>query len=239
MIWDEGTSVSMDGVQPFTKQPVALVGTAEKGYQSVQITVSSPGGHSSKPPIDGSSVGSRLGRILTAISASPPSPKLVPPTLDLLKGLAPLASAWMSPLLMAVGLVPYADNLLAHIMAAASAEAAALVRSTAAVTKVTAGIADNVLPQTGMINVNFRLLPGDTPDTAVEYAKSWLGRDSPFANVTIAHKMNKPQAKVTDATGPHFGLVKAAIQLAWRFDGPQGEQPVNVLPILMPGRHMF
>jgi hypothetical protein len=37
VIIDEGTGLAMNGIAPFTKQPVALVGTAEKQLQSVQV----------------------------------------------------------------------------------------------------------------------------------------------------------------------------------------------------------
>lgn len=49
------------------------------------------------------------------------------------------------------------------------APAGVQVRTTAAPTIIQAGVADNVLPQTGTININFRLLPGDTADTVVQY----------------------------------------------------------------------
>jgi len=50
------------------------------------------------------------------------------------------------------------------------------VRSTAAVTQLQAGTADNVLPQTATVGINFRMLPGQTADTAVQITKGWLGR---------------------------------------------------------------
>ena len=37
------------GVVPNMKKDVALIGTAEKGYITVELMVNMPGGHSSKP----------------------------------------------------------------------------------------------------------------------------------------------------------------------------------------------
>jgi len=48
-------------------------------------------------------------------------------------------------------------------------------RTTAAVTNVSAGVADNVLPQQGIISINFRLLPGDTPQQLLEYLERVIG----------------------------------------------------------------
>jgi hypothetical protein len=37
IVWDEGVGISLDGLPPFTRQPLAFVGTAEKSYQSLQV----------------------------------------------------------------------------------------------------------------------------------------------------------------------------------------------------------
>ena len=47
-ILDEGMAVT-NGMVPFIKKPVALIGTSEKGYLSVRLIVEMPGGHSSTP----------------------------------------------------------------------------------------------------------------------------------------------------------------------------------------------
>jgi hypothetical protein len=51
----------VDGFQPYTSRPVALVSTAEKGYFSVRVRVTTQGGHSSVPPIDHTSAGTLAG----------------------------------------------------------------------------------------------------------------------------------------------------------------------------------
>lgn len=43
-------------------------------------------------------------------------------------------------------------------------------------TKLEAGTAANVLPQSATVGVNFRLLPGQTVDTVLQRVKGWLGR---------------------------------------------------------------
>lgn len=52
----------------------------------------------------------------------------------------------------------------------------AQVRTTCAVTRLQAGTAENVLPQTATVGLNCRLLPGHTPETAVGLVKGWLGK---------------------------------------------------------------
>ncbi len=48
-VLDEGLLIT-DGIMPNVSRPVALVGIAEKGYVSVELTAEGEGGHSSMPP---------------------------------------------------------------------------------------------------------------------------------------------------------------------------------------------
>uniref|UniRef100_A0A383VVP7 Uncharacterized protein n=1 Tax=Tetradesmus obliquus TaxID=3088 RepID=A0A383VVP7_TETOB len=235
MIVDEGIGLALAGVAPFTKQPVALVGTAEKQLQTVQVTVQSPGGHSSKPPIDGSTVGGQMGRLMAAVSAQPPPTKLVSPTREFMIAMADLAPAWLSLMLLAVKYVPFAGRLLAKMVSMASEEAAAVQSRPKAVTLAAAGVADNVLPQSGSVTINFRLLPGDTPQTALQLTRGWLGRDAAAANISMkGDKALQPMA-VADASGPHFAIMQDAIQAAWRLQGPQHNgKALPVVPMLLP-----
>ena len=49
LVLDEGMEVISKGNTPQLKQPLALIGVAEKGYASFQLIVEKPGGHSSAP----------------------------------------------------------------------------------------------------------------------------------------------------------------------------------------------
>jgi len=151
----------------------------------------------------------RMGRFLMRLTRNPASAKLVPPTREFVLGLSQLASAWLAPVFAAAKIFPVLGQVIASALASVDGVTAAMVRDTAAVTKIAAGVADNVLPQVGTIDVNFRLLPGSTPQTAAGYVKAWLGSDAQHANITLGEQ-SKPTA-VTDSEGPPFLLVKAAV----------------------------
>ncbi|MBU1821730.1 MAG: M20/M25/M40 family metallo-hydrolase, partial [Bacteroidetes bacterium] len=68
MVLDEGGTIKTDGVAGLN-QPVALIGIAEKGYTSVQLTAHGEGGHSSMPPAKTS-----IGMLATAIDNLQKSP---------------------------------------------------------------------------------------------------------------------------------------------------------------------
>ena len=49
MVLDEGGLIG-DGILPAISEPVALVGIAEKGFVTIQLSTRAAGGHSSLPP---------------------------------------------------------------------------------------------------------------------------------------------------------------------------------------------
>ena len=107
------------------------------------------------------------------------------------------------------------------------------VRTTAAVTGISSGIADNVLPPSGSINVNFRLLPGDSEASLYSYLEELI--DSDMKYVVLLPLGGQPASlasNVTAAGGRHFQLLKTAIQSVHSF---KGVGPPDVAPMLMTG----
>lgn len=108
----------------------------------------------------------------------------------------------------------------------------------AALTLLQAGVADNVLPQSAQLSINFRLLPGTPVPDTLAHVHRWLGRDEAHANVTLQPTGFLPST-VTDSQGAAFRLITAAIQEGWRFSQAAGVRfegtGVPVLPYLMPG----
>jgi carboxypeptidase PM20D1 len=135
---------------------VALIGTAEKGYVSLELRARAVGGHSSMPPPH-TAIG-ELAKALTRLEAQPMSGRIRGATADCFAFLVPelpfakrmlLANLWLFE--------PVAVHLLS-----ASPESNATVRTTTAETVIAGGVKDNVLPQEATATVNFRILPGDS-----------------------------------------------------------------------------
>ncbi|EFJ52829.1 hypothetical protein VOLCADRAFT_86190 [Volvox carteri f. nagariensis] len=89
MVYDEGGSIASDGFRPYSSRPLALIGTAEKGFATVNALISVAGGHSSLPPLDGSSAAAVAARLVTFIDRRPPPATLVEPVTTLLAATAP------------------------------------------------------------------------------------------------------------------------------------------------------
>lgn len=101
-------------------------------------------------------------------------------------------------------------------------------------TRLEAGVADNVLPQRGRLVVNARLLPGDTAADAIAHVRAAVApRDVARVSVAPLNGSASPPSQVTRADGAWFALLRRAVQEVWRVG--DGDEPVPVLPFLLPG----
>lgn len=140
-------------------QAILNVQTAEKVYISYRLTVRNRGGHSASPRADNAIYS--LASALTRIAAFRFPAEVTPTTRITLERSAPFAPDSISHLLRTVARVP--------IDTAAATRLTALggfnwLRTTCVATRLSAGHADNALPQTAQATVNCRLMPGS--DTA-------------------------------------------------------------------------
>ncbi len=140
---------------------MAMVALAEKTYITLTLHADGDGGHSSTPPKNNAVI--RLARAVTALHENPFEPQLVKPVAQRLEVVGPhiggiqgflFANQWLTkPVLLAA----MADDRTTN----------ALVRTTTAVTMFDAGIKENVISQKAQAKVNFRLLPGFTPEQLI------------------------------------------------------------------------
>ena len=81
------------------------------------------------------------------------------------------------------------------------------VRTTTALTMFNAGVKENVVPQRAEARVNFRLLPGDTPDMVVSHIESVV--DDPLVTISYDRWDNVPA--VADYQGSGFAVISQAV----------------------------
>ena len=183
---DEGLLV-LDGVMPGLKQPAALIGIAEKGYVSVQLTVSATPGHSSMPPPKGSSAIAMMAAALSNLEN-----KQMPAAI---RGVAGEMFDTLAPEMGGFSRVALSNLWLFGPLVQRQLEGAgstnAMLRTTTALTIVGAGNKDNVLPGLAEATVNFRLLPGDTQDSVMAHARQAIGNDKVQLKVGTAREASK------------------------------------------------
>ncbi|KAG2500867.1 hypothetical protein HYH03_001628 [Edaphochlamys debaryana] len=174
----------------------------------------------------------RLGAVL---ALAPPTPVLAEPVTDMLVAFVPYAPAWMRPLLAGAHSNKswFVNRLLAWAFRRLlSADTSAFVTNTVALTRMAAGVADNVLPQEATLKFNVRILPGSSPEAVGEYFKWAVGAARVNGEVKVLMEHSNPPSMVTPATGRHFKLLKQAIQETW---SEPGKPPLAVVPFLLTG----
>jgi len=169
-VLDEGLVVG-DGLIPGVEEPVALIGTAEKGWLTVELSAAGGGGHASMPPPH-----TAIGLLAAAISkleANPLTATIREPTSGLFVCVGPkmpfirrvvFANLWL-----------FEPLVLRQLTAAPATNAA--VRTTMAVTIAKGGTVDNVLPTSATAVVNARILPGETTDSVLQHVRRVIGDD--------------------------------------------------------------
>ncbi len=155
---------------------MAMVNIAEKGYLTLILQTTGEGGHSSNPPVV-STIG-RLANAVARIEAEPFPPRLVAPVEAMLEALAPEME---QPERMVFENLWLTGPLVARNMAGARTTAP-FVRTTTALTMFNAGVKENVVPQRAEARINFRLLPGDSPDMVVARIRELV--DDPLVEIS-------------------------------------------------------
>lgn len=154
---DEGGLVTQ-GAVPGVGGQMALIAPAEKGIVTLQLKVVGEGGHSSMPPNQTS-----IGVLAAAIAAleSNQFPRDFSHTQNFLEAVAdemPFATR-----LVMKNLWLFKPLVIRSL--AKDKQGQAGMRTTIAATMIAGGIKANVLPIDATAKVNFRILPGETPET--------------------------------------------------------------------------
>ena len=154
---DEGGLVTQ-GVVPGIDAPMALIAPAEKGIVTLQLKVIGEGGHSSMPPEQTS-----IGILAAAIAAleADQFPRDFSLTQSFLEAVADDMS--FANRLVMKNLWLFKPLVMGAFEGDKQAQAG--MRTTTAATMIKGGIKANVLPIDAAAKVNFRILPGETPDT--------------------------------------------------------------------------
>ena len=202
-VLDEGGAL-ITGLIPGVATPVALVGIAEKGYMTVELTAQAEGGHSSMPPKE-TAVGI-LAAGLTRLEHRQMPRAIRGPTADLFDYLGPempfaprliMANRWLFGGLLAsqFGSTPFGD---------------ALLRTTTAPTVLQAGVKENVLPATARGLVNFRILPGDSAGNVLEHVRAAIA-DARIAVRPLQETLSNPSG-VTSVDAEPFQLLARTVR---------------------------
>jgi len=164
MVLDEGGAV-VEGALPGLDRPLATLGIAEKGYMSVELTVEAAGGHSSQPPKE-TAIGI-LSHAVHNVESNPLPGGLAGSAQILLEHAGPEMGLTMRILLANL----WITSPLVESQLGGSPLMNAFMRTTTAPTIFEAGVKDNVLPAHARAVINFRIIPGGTTESVLEYVR--------------------------------------------------------------------
>lgn len=202
-ILDEGMVITSEMV-PMMSKPVALVGTSEKGYMTVELSCEVEGGHSASPQPE--TAISIISNAITRLTENRPEARLTKPVVDFIDYLGPEIS-WPAKIVFANRWL--FGGLIKKIYTG-TAPGNSLVRTTTAPTVLQAGEKENVLPMHARAVVNFRLLPGDTVDGLLAYIESVINDQRVHLKVNPGAYEAAPVSPV-DSRG--FALIHKTIKM--------------------------
>lgn len=169
-VLDEGGTF-VQGIIPDIDKTVALVGTAEKGFLTLELSVSIEGGHSSMPEKE-----TAIDVLASAVSRLKNKP--FPATLS-----GPIEGFMnnLGPEMPFINKMVFANkNLFKSIITGIyekTASGNALVRTTTSPTIFKSGVKENIIPQTANASVNFRIAPGMSVNEVIFYVKETINDD--------------------------------------------------------------
>ncbi len=220
LVIDEGGFMG-NGMLPGIAGTAAIVGIAEKGYVSLQLTAHAEGGHSSMPT-SRTSVGA-LSRAIARLEANQFPSSLSGPTRTMIEAMAPyqsFASRMVTSNLWITA--PVVERVLEG-----NELGAALLHTTTAPTMLSAGIKDNVLPPEATAVVNFRITPGETVQSVMARVTQVVADSQ--VRVAQLDSVGVDPSPVSDTNDPAYKLIAATINQM------QGGGTVPVIPYLVMG----
>ncbi len=195
-VLDEGMIVLNDAL-PGLPKPVALIGTAEKGYTTLELSVQmSDGGHSSMPPSE-TTIGI-LSRAVHNLETHPFPAEISGPTKELFRYTGPEMTLPMKAVFANLWLT---EGLIRRQLST-NPTTNAVLRTTIAPTIIEGGLKENVLPTSARATVNFRIAPGQTVNSVIEYVNEVVDDERVSVQVKPGAFASEPsKISATDAFG--------------------------------------
>ena len=167
-VLDEGGLIVDKDASPVKGQKFALIGIAEKGSITLEITANEPGGHASMPGED-TAIGLLAKALTDLVGHKMPASMngVVGLTFDYLGPEMPFAQRMMFANRWLVGHLIISKLIKNRVLAA-------MLHTTVAPTIIRGGNKESALPESASMLINFRIIPGETSQGVIKYVKNTL-----------------------------------------------------------------
>ncbi|PJZ55454.1 M20 family peptidase [Leptospira barantonii] len=201
-VLDEGQLVA-ENIVPGIDKPVALVGIAGKGYLTIRLNVDlKEGGHSSMPSRE-----TAIGILSSALHRLENSP--FPFSLN---AVSRSTFEWLAPSMNLGSRFVFSNLwLFERILESRLSEknsTRAQLHTTTAITKISGGFKDNVLPSRAEATVNFRIIQGDTNSSVLKRISKIINDDR--VKVIVPETLIEP-SDVSATDSKSFESIRVAI----------------------------
>jgi acetylornithine deacetylase/succinyl-diaminopimelate desuccinylase-like protein len=202
-------------------KPVNMsIQTSEKIYVSFRLEVKNKGGHSSLPVKDNAIYSLASG--LTRLANYDFPVRLNETTRSYFEKIVAGESGQVKSDILAI-LMTTPDTAATRRLAASSAYYNAMMRTTCVATMLSAGHAENALPQTAQAIINCRMLPDDTPDNVMSAIKTVLA-DGQISVIRLNISFSAPLSPLREDVTEPVNQISSSM---W--------PGVNVTPIMSTG----
>lgn len=199
---DEGLPIAVD-ITDDVDVPLAMIGVAEKGAVSIELSYRRDGGHSSMPPRE--TVIGTLSRAVNQLENNNMQGEFSGLLEETFKPVVPHMK--FSNRLAFNNLWLFRGSIERRLSKEAPTNAA--LRTTTAKTIFDSGIKENVLPATGRVIVNFRIHPNDTIEDVVEHVQRTI--TNPDIKIEVLEGARNP-SPVSDTDSPYFSMLQRTIK---------------------------
>ncbi|MDZ7606433.1 MAG: M20 family peptidase [Cyclobacteriaceae bacterium] len=201
-VLDEGLTITQ-GLVPGVLTDVALIGIAEKGFATIQLSVELDGGHSSMPLKE--TAIQIITNALTKLGNKPFKARISEPVHRFLD--------FAGPEMRLQDKLAFANrNLFKSLILGIyqqSPAGNALVQTTMVPTIIGGGYKDNVIPSNASATMNFRILPGSSVEDVVQYVKETVADDR--IQLTLSDFLSEP-SPVSDPESQAYLIIEKSIK---------------------------
>lgn len=201
-VLDEGLTITR-GLVPGVLTDVALIGIAEKGFASLNISVELEGGHASMPNEE--TAIKVIANAITLLESNPFSPSITAPVQQFLEHVGP-EMRFQEKLVFANSSL-FESVILGIYQKTGPGKA--VVQTTMAPTVFNSGIKENVIPSTASATINFRMLPGANIEAVIDHVKSTLEDERIKIKLTPFHS-NPSSVSSTNSKG--YAIINQSIK---------------------------
>ena len=203
MVLDEG-SVLTEGIISGVEKPLAVIGIAEKGYVSIELTCNYASGHSSMP--DKETTIGKLSKAIVKIERNSMPSKLTTPVKKFFSFIGPEMSFQNRFLLS------NSSFFSASILSKLNEDpiTSAMVSTTAAPTIIEGGLKSNILPSMARSIINFRIRQGDSVNKVLKHVEMIIN-DKDISVKVLNGDLRAEPSKVSNPESPEFNIIHKTI----------------------------